>query len=177
MVLMITQQSTGLMGPALLLDCYSSKQRRVVRSTYAAELHAAIDNLERGYMAQFLLSELTSLSGSQSARQLLSRWQAGSLKPNLRLLIDAKSVYDTLTAVDFRTPAEESLSVPVRAVRDDIHVGKIAALAWLDTRSMLADALTKGVVKKDQIVLAADGGRLRIPAEHVLWHRHEKRAA
>eukprot|EP00971_Amphidinium_carterae_P212304 4213443-Amphidinium_carterae.1 len=65
MVLMITQQKTGLNGPALLLDCYSNKQRRVVRSTYAAELHAAIDNLERGYMAQFLLAEAMMLSDAQ----------------------------------------------------------------------------------------------------------------
>eukprot|EP00971_Amphidinium_carterae_P027147 535126-Amphidinium_carterae.1 len=68
--------------------------------------------------------------------------------------MDAKSVFDTLTSIDFRTPSEESLSVPARAVRDDLENGKISAIAWLDTRSMLADALTKGTVKKDQIVLA-----------------------
>eukprot|EP00971_Amphidinium_carterae_P317272 6307622-Amphidinium_carterae.1 len=110
------------------------------------------------------------ISDTTSARQLLSRWQAGALLPRLRLLMDAKSVYDTLTALDFRAPAE--LSVPVRAVRDDLAFGKIHNIAWLDTRFMLADALTKGTVRKDQIVLAADGGRLQIPDEHVLWQKH-----
>eukprot|EP00971_Amphidinium_carterae_P088962 1760596-Amphidinium_carterae.1 len=84
MVLMVTPRQTGLNGPALLLDCYSSKQKRVVRSTYAAELHAALDNLERGYMAQFLLTELMSLPNAVNARQLMSRWQSGSLSPPLR---------------------------------------------------------------------------------------------
>eukprot|EP00971_Amphidinium_carterae_P006332 124640-Amphidinium_carterae.1 len=75
-------------------------------------------------MAQILLAELMTLADALSARQLLSRWQAGALEPLLRLLMDAKSVFDIVTWLDFRTPSEESLSVPVRAVRDDLADGK-----------------------------------------------------
>ena len=48
-----------------VIEHYSRKQKRVVRSTFAAELHALIDAIEHGKLIMFALTEI--LCGGQSA--------------------------------------------------------------------------------------------------------------
>eukprot|EP00971_Amphidinium_carterae_P299393 5948730-Amphidinium_carterae.1 len=105
---------------------------------------------------------------SSQAKTLQARWESGSLRPELWACIDAKSVYDALMAPDFHIPSEDSLCLHLLALRNDIAVKKLRALLWIDTRSMLADALTKGKVDKTQLTLAANAGVLKIPADHVI---------
>eukprot|EP00971_Amphidinium_carterae_P018913 372341-Amphidinium_carterae.3 len=171
----------GLQTQCHLLDFLSTKQRRVVRSTFSAELNGLLDATERGYGIQMTLSELLmareKIEGrgqSSQAKTLQALWESGSLRPELWACIDAKSVYDALMAPDFHIPSEDSLCLHLLALRNDISVRKLRALLWIDTRSMLADALTKGKVDKAQLTMAANAGILQIPADHVITNIIER---
>eukprot|EP00971_Amphidinium_carterae_P315618 6273534-Amphidinium_carterae.1 len=147
----------GLRTHCHLLDFLSTRQRRVVRSTFSAELNGLLDATERGYGIQMTMSELLMRRSDRpsentpQARTLQIKWESGSLFPTLAACIDAKSVFDALAVPDFHIPSEDSLALHLLALRNDLAVHKLNTLLWIDTRSMLADALTKGKVDKKQL--------------------------
>ena len=64
-------------GQLHVIEHYARKQKRVVRSTFAAEIHALVDSIEHGKLLMFALAEV--LCGSLGARELqqveeLGRW-------------------------------------------------------------------------------------------------------
>eukprot|EP00971_Amphidinium_carterae_P179368 3557918-Amphidinium_carterae.1 len=63
--------------------------------------------------------------------------------PGLAACTDARSVYDSITVPDFHLPTEASQGLVLLALRDEVRERKID-INWVDTRWMLADALTKG---------------------------------
>jgi hypothetical protein len=67
------------------------------------------------------------------------------------ILIDAKSVYESLRATTFKPPVENSLSGHVLWLREMHSKGLIQDIVWTDTRDMYADGLTKGVIKRDAL--------------------------
>ena len=62
----------------------------------------------------------------------------------LHAILDARSVTAAVAAPVLKVPAEAPLMVHVRWVREHLARGTLNELWWVDTRSMLADALTKG---------------------------------
>eukprot|EP00971_Amphidinium_carterae_P351093 6491908-Amphidinium_carterae.1 len=164
-----TSQKAGMMK-FHLIEFQSNRQRRVVRSTFAAEINSLLDGTEKLYHIQFILHQLLS-SKVMDARGMKAHWTAGALRPFTTAAVDARSVYDALAASDMRVPLEDSLLLHLTALRDDLSTGKLQTLAWLDTRIMLADALTKGSVDRAQMRLAADSGQLNLPADQVRLHQ------
>ena len=73
------------------------------------------------------------------------------------VLIDAKSVYESLKATIFKPPAENSLSGHVLWIREMHDKGLVSRIVWTDTRDMYADGLTKGVIKRDALYEAMSG--------------------
>ena len=67
------------------------------------------------------------------------------------VLIDAKSVYESLKATTFKPPVENSLSGHVLWLREMHTKGLVEDIVWVDTRDMYADGLTKGVIKRDAL--------------------------
>ena len=67
------------------------------------------------------------------------------------VMIDAKSVYESLKAKIFKPPVENSLSGHVLWLREMHTKGLIQNIVWTDTRDMYADGLTKGVIKRDAL--------------------------
>ena len=129
-----------------MLDWYARKHSRVVRSTYAAELLSLIDAVGQGNSIASCLDEV--IVGAHSALELLKRHQKG-----LRLVphdagIDAKAVYDGITATQPRTPADKPLFLHALAMREYPQAGWVDKLYWFDTLAMLADGLTKGAVDR-----------------------------
>eukprot|EP00971_Amphidinium_carterae_P062075 1228845-Amphidinium_carterae.1 len=157
--------------PVHLLEFQSTKHKRVVRSTFAAELGAMVDSTDRAVGIQLLLSELFFDKRAKEARTRMAEQSHGQTVPRLVVAVDAKSVYETLACKDLHRPAEEPLTLPVQALRDDIQTGRIAELLWVDTRYQLADALTKGSISKLQITLAADKGEIDIPSGMIEVHQ------
>ena len=93
-----------------------------------------------------------------SARQLLERHSSCERLIEHDAGIDARAVYDGVTAVQPRTPAEKPLFLHALAVREHLESGHLNRLWWFDTRAMLADGLTKGSVDREALVAVCEQG-------------------
>ena len=144
-----------------LLDYLVRRIRRVVRSTFSAELNALLDAIESLMLLQLAWHEV--LHGTrESIDSLMAAMEAGSLEPPIELVGDARSVFDSIKTPDVCDPAEASLKLHLISVRSRLESGLIRKLWWADTRDMLADALTKGGVDRAIIMRCMDQGKLKI---------------
>lgn len=134
------------------------KQQRICRSTYAAELHSALDLTG---LALLILGTLTEvLTGAKNPVELLEIHNNGGYPVECELFIDARAVFDSVTAKVVKTPADKILLLHALALRDHLEAGQLSKLNWIDTRDMVADALNKGTI---------DRGALRQFFEHGQW--------
>ena len=88
------------------------------------------------------------------ARQL--REQGGFTFDN-ELCVDALNLYYALSAQYPKMPAEKTLYTHIAWMRDLLKAGIVRAVSWVDTRDMLADALTKGKIDRQAILSAMSG--------------------
>ena len=139
-----------------LLEWLVRRLRRVVRSTFAAELNALIDSIETLLLLQLVLHQV-HCGTAESPDELLFKLEHGGLYPPIDLLIDAQSVSDAIAAPDVCTPQEASLKLHLIAIRDRLARGLLRSVSWSDTRDMVADALTKGGIDRTVIVRAMSG--------------------
>jgi hypothetical protein len=139
-----------------LLEWLVRRLRRVVRSTFAAELNALIDSIETLILLQLALHQVYC-GTLESADVLLQRMETGGLYPPIDLLVDAQSVSDAVAAPDVCTPQEASLKLHLITIRDRLARGLLRSLSWTDTRDMVADALTKGGIDRTMLVQAMQG--------------------
>ena len=145
-----------------LLEWLVRRLRRVVRSTFAAELNALIDSIETLLLLQLAFHQVYC-GTDETAEQLLQRLEAGGLYPPIDLLVDAKSVSDAVAAPDVCTPQESSLKLHLITIRDRLARGMLRSLSWTDTRDMVADALTKGGIDRTMLTQAMQG---RVTLQH-----------
>ena len=73
------------------------------------------------------------------------------------LCIDAMSVLAAMSAEAVRAPAEKSLVGHLLWLRELADRGILTGAAWVDTRDMLSDGLTKGSVDRSLIDAALNG--------------------
>ena len=140
----------------MVLDFYSRKQQHVVRSTFAAELHALLDASSQAVLLAVTLTEV--LRGGAPAAELL-RWQRiGDFAVPVDVVIDAKAVFDALNAEVVKTPAERHLLLPLLAAKELIDRRILDRLYWIDIRSMLADGLTKGCIDRSALMRSGRQG-------------------
>ena len=139
-----------------VLDFVSKKQGKVCRSTYAAELHSALDLVGLGMIINSALNEV--LLGCMPPAKLVELQDTGQNALKLWLLIDAKSVWSSAIGEEAKC-TDQTVYLHLLKLRQLLGT-VINCLAWVDTRDMLSDALTKGVISRDL---------LRILAEHGTW--------
>ena len=150
-----------------LIDHVSRNQRRVVRSTFSAELGGAGDTIDKAFILAQIFHEInTGQNTSATARHL--RMYGGYTIP-MCLYIDALSVFTAIVATFIKTPAENGLLVHLHYIRELLDYGVLDAFAWTDTRDMLADGMTKGAIdRKDLHEVMA--GNIRILHDTIrLW--------
>eukprot|EP00973_Karenia_brevis_P035975 4963798-Karenia_brevis.AAC.1 len=75
------------------------------------------------------------------------------------LIIDAKSVYDAVTATEIKAHPESHLKFHVMKMREWLDRGVLDRITWVDNRGMLADALTKGSATRLDLLRACNEGR------------------
>ncbi|CAK0801133.1 unnamed protein product, partial [Prorocentrum cordatum] len=141
---------TGSTYRIVMLDWYSRKQNNVVRSTYAAELMALLDALGTGTLMNVALTEISE--GVCTANQMRVRQEAGDLALKMIAAIDAKAVFDAVSAATIKVTTDKRMFVPTLAVREQIDRLQLAQLSWIDTVDMLADGLTKGELDRTALV-------------------------
>ena len=138
-----------------ILDYAAKKQQHVTRSTFAAELFSACDGVDHGILVNITLHEIER--GCRSAGEARRLREEGGLAFHMWLCIDAMSVLAAMTAEAVRTPAEKSLVGHVLWLRELADRGILTGAAWVDTRDMLSDGLTKGSVDRYLIDAAMNG--------------------
>ena len=90
-----------------VLDWYARKQSRVVRSTYAAELLSLLDAVGQGNLIATALGEISS--GAETALEMLARHAKRQRPMEHDACVDAKAVYEKVTAECRNTPADKPL--------------------------------------------------------------------
>ena len=134
----------------LTSECRSHKH--VVRSTFAAELRAATAAADDLICMALTLHELKAPHGPGRAgigRKLLDE---GGLMITTVLCIDGLSVWQSICGAVPKAPAEKTLHVHLRWMRELLDRGVLRFLKWIDTRDMSADGHTKGSITRDDIL-------------------------
>ena len=85
--------------------------------------------------------------GAATAKQLLERQSEGRRAVQYDAAVDARAVFDGVTAEQANTPAEKPIFSHALAMREYLESGHVDLLWWFDTLAMLADRMTKGSVK------------------------------
>ena len=138
-----------------LIETVSKKQRNVVRATFSAELRGAGDTLDKAFILAQILHEIaTGQNSSSHARQLQHH---GGYAVPMCLYIDAFSVFAAITATFIKMPADNGQLVHLHFIRELLDNGVLKAIAWLDTRDMLADGMTKGAVEREALQATMEG--------------------
>jgi len=151
-----------------VLDWISRKHVHVTRSTYAAELHTLLDAINQGLLLNLCFTEIHW--GAVPATELLSWTSACKQALPMDAGVDAKSVFDSVTAETVRTPADRHLLLHALAVREFLDDGRLRRLYWLDTVDMMADGLTKGAVDRAALIAATSHGEWHLTGDQpVCW--------
>ena len=106
----------------------SRKLKQVVKSTLSAETLALEESLETCFMVKSLLVELISKDNYQN------------IIPTCPYT-DYKSLNDTINST--KTLPEKQLQQNVCIIRETIEKQEVKQITWCDSRSQLADCLTK----------------------------------
>ena len=138
-----------------ILDYAARKQQHVTRSTFAAELFSACDGVDHGLLVTITLHEIER--GCRSAGEARRLREEDGLAFKMWLCIDAMSVLAAMSAEAVRAPAEKSLVGHLLWLRELADRGILTGAAWVDTRDMLSDGLTKGSVDRSLIDAALNG--------------------
>ena len=149
-------------GTFHVLEYYCRKQRRICRSTFAAETNALADAVE---IARLLNFTITHTHQQLTPQQLIALEEQGKLPVQLHCYVDCKSLFDTLSAADLHTPTEASLVLIVAVLRELIEQGIINKVSWIQTTDMLADGLTKGLVSRKALLHTCMNGIWAIEKE------------
>ena len=123
-------------------DWYSRKHSSVVRSTYAAELLSLLDAFGKGNLIATAIGEVQC--GAATARQLLDRHAECRRLIQHDAAVDAKAVFDGITAEQPNTRSEKPLFLHALAMREYLESGHVDRLWLLGMLAMLADGMTKG---------------------------------
>ena len=143
-----------------ILEFVSKKQTRVCRSTYTAELYSALDLIGLSSIINLALTEI--LTGSKSAISMANIQETGQNALEVDLIIDARSVFDSIISVDTKSTTDRLMLIHALKLKEVLALRIINRLLWIDTRDMLADALNKGVIRRDAIREACSDGCWRI---------------
>ena len=151
-------------GHIQIIDFYSRRQRRVVRSTFGAELNALVDGFETGKLLAFTMAEL--LQAGHTIASLRTLEEKGEFPTPIEAVIDCRSIYDALVPSDTKVPTEGSLVMILLQIKEALVTGVLKALWWVDTADMLSDGLNKGLVARTALLSTSSTGlwKLNFPA-------------
>ena len=143
-------------GVLHMVEYYARKQRRVVRSTFSAELNAACDAFEIGRLVALTLSSI--YGPGQTSAMLRKAEDEGRLPYSIVLIVDCMSILTTLSQEVVKTPSEATLILLLLGLKESLLTRHLKALAWVATTDMVADGLNKGAVSRRGLVQCSCSG-------------------
>ena len=130
-------------GEVDFVDFIARRQRRIVRSTFSAEFNGFVNSVEQMLPLQCTWHHVYS-GTAQRPERIADLFEGGLLYPPLDQCVDARAVYDAISATDACEFAGSSLKVHLISVGDRMPHGLIRNLFRVDARDMPADGPTKG---------------------------------
>ena len=131
--------SEGLFVP---LAWQSKKLKRVVKSTLVAEILAAVEVVETGFLLTSILKELRN---SQSSI-------------DIECFTDNQALFDTVHSTN--SIIDKRLRVDMAILREMVHKKEVL-IKWVETKDQLADALTKKGASSTRLIKALRSSHLR----------------
>ena len=100
--------------------------------------------------------------------KLMKLQDQGLLRTPIHLCGDNKGVFTAVSAQNPKTTAEPTLTPHVKALRELIDSNTITTLVWVDNHDMIANPLTKGKTRRNELNDVLDTGHWIIanPTEH-----------
>ena len=149
-------QESNRGGRVHVLEFFARKQRRVCRSTFAAELNGIADALE---IARLINMTIASCYKPQANPQSLQKLEDEGLLPlPIEIYTDCRSVFDALASEDTKTPTESSLVLVLHMIKELLVAHVVKHITWVNTHDMLSDGLTKGGVSRKALFEFANTG-------------------
>ena len=90
--------------------------------------------------------------GAMTAQQLLQHISNQKEMIPTFAFVDAKAVFDSLTAEVVKTPHDKHLLLHALAMREFLESTRLTGIYWIDTIDMLPDGLTKGSVLRQPLI-------------------------
>ena len=137
-----------------IVEFVTKKQTKVCRSTYAAELHSCLDLLGTTSVINAAFTEV--LKGPHDASKLADMHDAGLSCLRIDVVIDAMSVWQAVTGEEAKS-TDQLVLLHLCKLREVVRK-TVSRYIWCDTRSMIADGLTKGVVCREALRKLATAG-------------------
>ena len=144
-----------------------TKAAKGTRSTFAVETTGMLDCSSMAILIAGFMGEV--VCGSCKPDRLLHLTTHGGHRLPLVLVCDARSVFDALTAVEVRVPADPHLLYHLMKLREWVDAGIIKQLAWTDTRDMICDGLTKGAPSRIPLLTLQETGTWKVQHPVVMW--------
>ena len=107
-----------------MFDFTVSRQRRVARSTFNAELNGLVDGVEQLFLLQIILHQIYR-GTHQSPEEMIDLFENGGLHPRLDVAADAHAACDAVAAADVCAPQGCSLKLHLMSLRDRYAQGII----------------------------------------------------
>ena len=113
-----------------VLEFVAKKQSRICRSTFTAELYSALDLCGLASTISLAMTEI--LSGPRPAHQLAEMQEQGQNVLPMDLMIDAKSVYDSVSTPDPKATTDRLMLIHVLKLRELLAMKIISRLlCWI----------------------------------------------
>ena len=149
--------ASALTGPCHLLLAQAKKAKRVSHSTSHAESLALYSVLQFAETVAMRLTETTFPQlYAPSMNDLILMESHGLYDLEIVALTDCHDLVDLLTGTR-GTPQDRSQRLIILSLRERRLLRKTSAVAWVDTRDMLANALTKRVSGSTLDILLDEG--------------------
>ena len=143
-------------GPCAVMDWVSKKFNVITRSSFCTELRNQLEAAQSSILLAAFLEENSTATGS--ALELMKLQDQGLLRTPIHLCGDNKGVFTAVSAQNPKTPAEPTLTPHVKALRELVDSNMITVLVWVDNRDMIADPLTKGKTRRNELSDVLDTG-------------------
>ena len=141
-LLTLCENGNSVGGYSHVLEVGSRRSTRVAKSTWAAELLAAIQVSERG---QAIAGWLREIFQGVNSSDLLEAARQMNLETvvTTQLVTDCRGLFDSVVAMTPGKLLDKGMVLWITWLREAFHKGWLQEVAWVPTESMLCDAGTK----------------------------------
>jgi hypothetical protein len=148
-------------GRCHVLEFSTKKSTRIARSSFAAETLAANRGSEVGVKLAGWLREV-----EEGAEDVRTHMLLPSLLP-VQLVTDAHDLWATLQCDKPYRGADQSCTLYVEALKEDLAHARLHEICWIPTKSMLVDSMTKHM--PDVLITQLMRTGVWTPTESKVW--------